>query len=95
MTVARPLRRGTETFNAHHLDGLSEVLADHVVFRAPGGMGDEESRAAGLEGGWSGFSARTGGVNPSKAGSLSWVGAPPIAGPDSREHTGTNRMEER
>ena len=31
MTVARRLRRGTETFNAHHRDGFTVVLADLLV----------------------------------------------------------------
>ena len=30
--------RGTDTFNAHDLDGFAQVLADDVVFEAPGGM---------------------------------------------------------
>jgi len=38
MTVREAFERGTETFNAHDLDGFAEVLADDVVFEAPGGM---------------------------------------------------------
>ena len=37
--------RGTETFNAHDIDGFAEVLADDVVFVAPGPMRGE-GRAA-------------------------------------------------
>jgi len=32
---------GTATFNAHDIDGFAAVLADDVVFRAPGGPGGE------------------------------------------------------
>lgn len=38
MTVREAFERGTETFNAHDLDGFAKVLADDVVFEAPGGM---------------------------------------------------------
>ena len=37
-----------ETFNAHDLDGLEEVLADDVVCRAPGGV-EEKGKAACVE----------------------------------------------
>src|SRR2546421_39553 len=37
MTVREAFEKGTETFNAHDIDGFAEVLADDVVFRAPGG----------------------------------------------------------
>jgi ketosteroid isomerase-like protein len=36
MTVRQAFEKGTETFNAHDIDGFAEVLADDVVFRAPG-----------------------------------------------------------
>jgi len=38
MTVREAFERGTETFNAHDLDGFAEVLEDDVVFEASGGM---------------------------------------------------------
>jgi steroid delta-isomerase-like uncharacterized protein len=45
--------RGTETFNAHDLEGFAEVLADDVVFRAPGGMrGEGKEACAGFFGSW-------------------------------------------
>jgi ketosteroid isomerase-like protein len=37
-TVREAFDKGTETFNAHDIDGFAEVLADDVVFRAPGGV---------------------------------------------------------
>jgi len=37
VTVRDAFERGTETFNAHDLDGFRDVLADDVVFEAPGG----------------------------------------------------------
>lgn len=46
MTVREAFERGTETFNAHDLEGFAEVLTDDVVFRAPGGI-IGEGRAAG------------------------------------------------
>jgi ketosteroid isomerase-like protein len=38
MTPREAFEKGTATFNAHDLDGFAEVLADDVVFSAPGGM---------------------------------------------------------
>jgi steroid delta-isomerase-like uncharacterized protein len=38
MTVREAFERGTDTFNAHDVDGFAEVLADDVTVRAPGGM---------------------------------------------------------
>ena len=38
MTAREAFEKGTETFNAHDIDGFAEVLADDVVFHAPGGM---------------------------------------------------------
>jgi ketosteroid isomerase-like protein len=38
MTIREAFERGTDSFNAHDLDGFAAVLADDVVFRAPGGM---------------------------------------------------------
>lgn len=37
MTAREAFEKGTATFNAHDLDGFAEVLADDVVFKAPGG----------------------------------------------------------
>jgi hypothetical protein len=52
MAAREAFEKGTETFNAHDIDGFAEVLADDVVFAAPGGL-----RAACIEfyGSW--FSA--------------------------------------
>jgi len=45
--------RGTETFNAHDIDGFAEVLADDVAFRAPGGMqGTGKADCVAFYGGW-------------------------------------------
>jgi ketosteroid isomerase-like protein len=38
MTAREAFERGTETFNSHDSDGFAEVLADDVVFEAPGGL---------------------------------------------------------
>jgi ketosteroid isomerase-like protein len=38
MTTRDAFERGTETFNAHDLEGFASVLADDVTFSAPGGM---------------------------------------------------------
>ena len=38
MTTRDAFEKGTDTFNAHDIDGFAEVLADDVVFKAPGGM---------------------------------------------------------
>jgi steroid delta-isomerase-like uncharacterized protein len=45
MTVREAFELGTEAYNAHDIDGFAEVLADDVVFRAPGGLGGQ-GRAA-------------------------------------------------
>jgi len=37
-TIRAAFEKGTATFNAHDLDGFASVLADDVVFRAPGGL---------------------------------------------------------
>ena len=41
MTTREAFERGTDTFNAHDIDGFAKVLADDVVFQAPGGMRGE------------------------------------------------------
>jgi steroid delta-isomerase-like uncharacterized protein len=38
MTAREAFERGTATFNAHDIDGFAKVLADDVVFRAPGSI---------------------------------------------------------
>ncbi len=55
MTTREAFEKGTQTFNAHDMAGFAEVLADDVVFRAPGGMGGQ-GKAACLEfyGNWIG-----------------------------------------
>jgi ketosteroid isomerase-like protein len=45
MTVLEAFEKGTETFNAHDMDGFADVLADDVVFRAPGGMAGQGKAA--------------------------------------------------
>ena len=37
MSVREAFDKHTESFNAHNLDGFAELLADDVVFHAPGG----------------------------------------------------------
>ncbi len=41
MTVREVFERGTQAFNAHDLAGFAEVIADDVVFEAPGGLRGE------------------------------------------------------
>jgi steroid delta-isomerase-like uncharacterized protein len=56
MTARKAFERGTETFNAHDLKGFTEVLADDVVFEAPGGLrGKGKEACVDFFGGW--FSA--------------------------------------
>jgi steroid delta-isomerase-like uncharacterized protein len=45
ITTRDAFERGTDTFNAHDLDGFAGVLADDVVFQAPGGMRGEGKAA--------------------------------------------------
>ena len=53
MTAREAFEKGTATFNAHDLDGFTQVLADDVVFMAPGGMHGEGNRAcAAFFGSW-------------------------------------------
>ena len=55
MTVREAFEKGTETFNAHDIDGFAELLADDAHFRAPGGTGGEGKAAcAEFFGGWLG-----------------------------------------
>jgi len=48
MTAREAFERGTKTFNAHDIKGFAEVLADEVVFEAPGGLRGE-GKAASVE----------------------------------------------
>jgi ketosteroid isomerase-like protein len=53
MTTREAFERGTNTFNAHDIDGFAEVLADDVVFVAPGGMrGEGKPACVEFYGGW-------------------------------------------
>ncbi len=53
MTARQAFERGTETFNAHDIHGFAEVLADDVVFEAPGGLrGEGKAACAEFFGGW-------------------------------------------
>jgi ketosteroid isomerase-like protein len=45
MTAREAFEKGTETFNAHDIDGFTGVLADDVVYRAPGGIGGQGKAA--------------------------------------------------
>jgi ketosteroid isomerase-like protein len=53
ITTREAFERGTDTFNAHDVDGFAGVLADDVVFQAPGGMrGEGKDACAGFYGSW-------------------------------------------
>ena len=53
MTTRDAFEQGTDTFNAHDLAGFAEVLADDVVFKAPGGMhGKGKAACVEFYGGW-------------------------------------------
>jgi len=53
MTMREAFERGTDTFNAHDIDGFAEMLADDVVFVAPGRLRAEGKAAcAEFYGGW-------------------------------------------
>jgi ketosteroid isomerase-like protein len=55
MTMREAFEKGTETFNAHDLDGFAEVLAEDVVFRAPGGLsGQGKAACVAFFGSWFG-----------------------------------------
>jgi hypothetical protein len=38
MTVRQAFEKGTQTFNAHDIEGFAQILADDVIFAAPGGI---------------------------------------------------------
>jgi len=53
MTAREAFETGTNTFNAHDIDGFAAVLADDVVFQAPGGMrGQGKPACVEFYGGW-------------------------------------------
>jgi len=53
MTTREAFERGTETFNTHDIKAFAEVLADDVVFVAPGGMrGDGKAACVTFYGSW-------------------------------------------
>jgi len=53
MSTREAFEKGTATFNAHDLNGFAEVLADDVVFKAPGGMqGEGRAACAAFFGSW-------------------------------------------
>ena len=53
MSTREAFERGTDTFNAHDIEGFAEVLADDVVFEAPGGMrGEGKEACTAFYGGW-------------------------------------------
>ncbi|MGE5274074.1 MAG: ester cyclase [Verrucomicrobiota bacterium] len=53
MSTREAFERGTDTFNAHDIEGFAEMLADDVVFEAPGGMrGGGKEACAAFYGGW-------------------------------------------
>ena len=53
MTTREAFEKGTERFNAHDVEGFAEVLADDVVFSAPGGMrGEGKTACARFYAGW-------------------------------------------
>jgi predicted ester cyclase len=54
-SVREAFEIGTTTFNAHDIDGFAEVLADDVVFEAPGGIrGKGKSACLEFFGSWFG-----------------------------------------
>jgi hypothetical protein len=53
ITAREAFERGTDTFNAHDIDGFAAVLADNIVFQAPGGMhGQGKPACVQFYGGW-------------------------------------------
>jgi ketosteroid isomerase-like protein len=54
-TVREAFEKGTQTFNAHDLKGFAEVLAEDVVFEAPGGItGQGKAACVDFFGSWFG-----------------------------------------
>jgi predicted ester cyclase len=54
MTVREAFQKGTDTFNAHDIDGFTSVLAADVVYRAPGISGQGKAACAEFFAGWFG-----------------------------------------
>jgi hypothetical protein len=53
MDTRELFEKGTLTFNAHDIKGFAEVLADDVVFEAPGGLrGKGKAACADFFGSW-------------------------------------------
>jgi steroid delta-isomerase-like uncharacterized protein len=53
MTAREAFEKGTATFNAHDIEGFAQVLAEDVVFKAPGGMqGQGKAACAAFFGSW-------------------------------------------
>ena len=53
MTIREAFQKGTDTFNAHDIDGFTSVLADDVVYQAPGGTsGQGKAACAQFFAGW-------------------------------------------
>jgi len=53
MTAHEAFERGTDTFNAHDIDGFAAVLADDVVYQAPGAIrGQGKPACVEFYGGW-------------------------------------------
>jgi predicted ester cyclase len=53
MTVREAFETGTQTFNAHNVDGFAAVLADEVTFQAPGGLtGQGKAACVAFYAGW-------------------------------------------
>jgi ketosteroid isomerase-like protein len=52
MTTREAFERGTDTFNAHDLDGFAAVLADDVVFEVPGMRGEGKAACTEFYGSW-------------------------------------------
>jgi len=52
MTAREAFETGTDAFNAHDIDAFAAVLADDVLFEAPGVRGQGKAGCAGFYGSW-------------------------------------------
>ena len=52
MTTREAFEKGTDSFNAHDIDGFAGVLADNVIFEAPGMRGEGKAACAEFYGSW-------------------------------------------
>jgi steroid delta-isomerase-like uncharacterized protein len=53
LSTREAFEKGTDTFNAHDIEGFADVVADDVVFQAPGGMrGEGKAACVEFYGGW-------------------------------------------